>query len=101
MNLTVKQTKNHVEKIRGLIGEKKPYPLLLNTRFGIHTFFLKFPIDVIILDKNNVVKTYKKNLMPYRIFLWNPLYNKVIELPTGTIKKYTIQVEKPLKLTLT
>jgi len=37
----------------GLIGHDNPEPIMFYTKFGIHTFGLKFPIDVLILDKNN------------------------------------------------
>jgi len=74
-------------KIFGLIGRKEPEVIILNTRFGIHTFFLKFPIDVLILDKKNRVKGLKKGLKPRRIMFWNFRYNIVVELPQGLIKK--------------
>jgi len=76
------------ERTFGLVGKKKPYPLLIQTRFGIHTFFLKFPIDVAVLDKNNRIVKLRQNLAPNRIFVWNPKYDKVLELPEGTVKKF-------------
>ena len=33
----------------------------------IHTFFMKFPIDVIFVDKNLVVKKVKRNISPWRL----------------------------------
>jgi hypothetical protein len=53
---------------------------------------MKFPIDVLILDKNNKIVSIKKNLKPYRIFLWNPLYEKVIEFPPQTIEKKKLKL---------
>lgn len=38
---------------------------------SIHTFFCKFPIDVILLDKNNYIIDIKYNLKPWRIFFFN------------------------------
>lgn len=73
------------EKSIGLIGKKNPEPVYFNTRWGIHTFFMKFSIDVLILDNKNRVVALKQNLKPWRIFIWNPLNEKVIELPVGTI----------------
>jgi len=74
-------------KIRGLLGEKIPQAIVFNTRFGIHTFFLQFPIDLIILDKNSTVVDFKKGLKPNRIFFWNIKFDTVIELPNGTLEK--------------
>lgn len=93
IKIYAKKAANLKEKIQGLIGKNKPYALVINTRFGIHTFGLKFPIDVLILnDKNNVV-SIKKNLKPNRIFLWNPMYEKVVELPAGTIEEKQIKIK--------
>lgn len=93
IKIYAKKAANLKEKIQGLIGKDKPYALVINTRFGIHTFGLKFPIDVLILnDKNNVV-SIKKKLKPNRIFLWNPMYEKVVELPAGTIEEKQIKIK--------
>lgn len=73
------------QKILGLIFYNKPTAMIFHTRFGIHTFFMRFPIDVIIIDKKNQIYTFKKNLKPFRIFFWNPLYSRVIELPPDSI----------------
>lgn len=75
------------ENVKGLIGEDKPRRLLLKTRFGIHTFGVKFPIDVVILDKNYYVRKIKKSLGSNRICFWNPAYPIVLELPVGDVKR--------------
>ena len=84
-------------KVTGLIGKEKPYPLVLQTRFGIHTFGLRFPIDVVILDQKGVVRKIKK-LQPGNIFFWNPLYDIVLELPDGTVQEKHIVVGKEVTL---
>ncbi|OGH08351.1 MAG: hypothetical protein A2171_00220, partial [Candidatus Levybacteria bacterium RBG_13_35_9] len=65
--------KNFKEKSLGLIFLKKPKALFLKTHFGLHTFFVNFPLDIIILDKNSKVVKLKGNLVPNKIFLWNPI----------------------------
>ena len=87
-------------KIRGLVNKEKPEAIILTTRFGIHTFLVKFPIDILILDKNKKVISLRKNLKPNRIFLWNPLYNIVVELPSGALEKSKTQVGDILKYNL-
>lgn len=73
------------DQFLGLLKIDNPRSLLFKTRFGIHTFFLKEPIDVVILDsKNMVVKT--ATVKPNSIFLWNTRYSSVLELPKGSIK---------------
>lgn len=98
ITIFVKKAKNLKEKIQGLIGKNKPIALMIKTHFGIHTFGLKFPIDVLILNNDNKVVSMKKNLKPNRIFFWNPMYEKVIELPHGTIEKEKIKINMPIDI---
>lgn len=70
-------------KTLGLIVLDGKVPVFMNTRYGIHTFFLKYPIDIYILNKKNQVVAVKKKLQPWKVWLWNPKYNKVIESRTG------------------
>lgn len=82
-------------KINGLIGQKKIEPLFFQTRWGIHTFGVKKPIDVIILDDNHTVVAIKQNLKPNRIFFWNPKYQNVLELP---INVYNLEIGEKIEL---
>lgn len=98
IRLTIVRAKNWKEKLLGLIGKKKAYPLLLQTRFGIHTFGLKFPIDILVLDKNNKIVKIKKSLKPNRIFLWNPIHDMVIELPEGFVNRQSLKMGDAVKV---
>lgn len=91
INIKVRELNSLLEKTIGLIGKNNPEPILLKTRFGIHTFGLKFPIDVLILDDKNKIINLKNNLKPNRIFIWNPKYKNVLELPNGFIKKNNLK----------
>ncbi len=92
MVIKIKKTDTFTKKIFGLIGASRPYPLLLQTRWGIHTFGLRFSIDVIVLSQKQKVVSLKVDLKPNRIFVWNPKYHCVIELPFGNIKKMNIKL---------
>lgn len=98
--LSVKKAKSFKEKVVGLIGSQKPYPFLLNTRFGIHTIGLKFPIDILILDKNGKVRAIKEKLAPYRIFFWNPFFDTVLELPYGTVRNKNIKIGNKIEIVI-
>jgi len=91
VTIKVKRLKTLKERAVGLIGKKEITPVMFETRFGIHTFGLKFPIDVLILDNQKRVVAFRELLTPNRIFLWNPRYKTVIEAPIGTIKKLQIK----------
>jgi uncharacterized membrane protein (UPF0127 family) len=87
-----------LSKISGLLGVDKAYPVFFKTRFGIHTFGLRFPIDVIVLNKDNKVVRIKEDLQPNKIFIWNPKHDKVLELPAGKIKKLIIKFGERIKI---
>ncbi len=98
ITLKVKELKSWKDRIIGLIGRDKPIHLILYTRFGIHTFGLKFPIDVIILDKSHRVVKTKKDLKPNSLYFWNLRYYKVLELPVGLINKNRIKIGDHIRL---
>jgi uncharacterized membrane protein (UPF0127 family) len=89
-------TKNFLKKscfgkLIGLINKKTPEAIVFNARFGIHTFFMKFPIDIIVCDKNNRIVFLKEDVKPYKIIFWNIKFDKVVELPAGSLLKSNTQ----------
>ncbi|HUD45125.1 MAG TPA: DUF192 domain-containing protein [Patescibacteria group bacterium] len=86
------------DRVIGLLKADKPYPLHIKTRWGIHTFGMKYAIDVVILDDNFTVQAIKTSLEPWRIFLWNPKFKHVLELPEGTIQNKHITTNSQLNL---
>lgn len=72
--------------------------LLLETRFGIHTFLLKSSIDVLVLSNKNLVVKVKPGLKPNRVLFWNPKYHYVVELPNGYINKHRIKLDDKIQL---
>lgn len=86
------------DRMFGLLIPTNPRNLLFKTRFGVHTFFLKEPIDVLVLDPDMRVVKLRQSLMPNSLFFWNPKFSSVVELPKSTIKKFNIQVNDRLAL---
>jgi hypothetical protein len=52
---------------------------------AIHTFFMKFAIDVVFIDKKKRVRKTVPGLRPWRIAACLPAYS-VLELPVGVIR---------------
>lgn len=52
---------------------------------SIHTAFMKFPIDVLFVDKDLKVVSVYENLKPWRITRLHFSASSVIELPAGTL----------------
>lgn len=95
----IKLLRGLFKKSLGLIG-KNPDTVIFYTRFGIHTFGMKYPLDILILDKGLKVVHLKEKLKPNRIFLWNPLYKTVIELAEGKIGTSKTEINDVLELNL-
>jgi uncharacterized membrane protein (UPF0127 family) len=90
ITIPVKRLHGFLETIRGLMFSAAVEPIYFETRFGIHTFFVTQPIDVVILREDNVVFMTKHNLQPWRVFFWNPRYYRVLELPNGFVSTHHI-----------
>jgi uncharacterized membrane protein (UPF0127 family) len=95
-----KLLKGYLNKSKGLISSNSPKTVIFTTRLGIHTFGMKYPIDIVVTDKESRVVSLKKNLLPNRIFLWNPKYNLIIELEIGSIAKSKTAIGDFLEISL-
>ncbi|MEH7374828.1 DUF192 domain-containing protein [Neobacillus drentensis] len=82
-------------RLRGLMFRKVPINdegLWILPCNAVHMFFMKFPIDIVLLNKHNeVVKVYH-SLRPWK--MTKPVKNaySTLELPAGSIKQLGINV---------
>lgn len=83
-----------IKKMVGLLnktGISENEGLLLVDCCGIHTFFMRFEIDVFILSKNKKIMKIYEGLKPYKITDY--IYNSdVLETKAGLADKYKIKV---------
>ncbi len=56
---------------------------------SIHTFFMRFAIDVIFVSRNGRVVRVRRRVMPWRIAVAVTAFS-VIELPAGTLDSCAI-----------
>jgi uncharacterized membrane protein (UPF0127 family) len=76
------------ERMKGLLGQSAMVAgdgLLIKPCNSVHTFGMKFPIDVVFLNRNNVIIAVRKNLAQNRL---TQIYLKaasVLELPAGCL----------------
>lgn len=94
----LKSAESLKDRLFGLLLKSNPRNLLFKTRFGIHTFFLKKPIDILILDKEFKIVRVKQSLKPNRFFFWDFKYDFVIELEQGTITKFKLKSNIELQI---
>jgi uncharacterized membrane protein (UPF0127 family) len=73
------------ERIRGLLGRDglEPDTGLWIARTGsVHTFFMRFPMDAVFLDKELRVRKIVPAVKPFR-FAWSRGSRSVVELAAG------------------
>ncbi len=81
--------------MRGLLGRSSldaQEGLWIVSRGSIHTFFMKFAIDLVFVDRNFVVTKTVSNVTPFR-FVWRGWRAaSVIELQAGFLERNPIRV---------
>src|SRR5881392_457659 len=89
-----------VARMRGLLGRdglEQGEGLLLRPASSIHTFFMRFPIDAVFLDKGLVVLGVEDALEPWRATSHRGA-KAVLELPAGESSRRGISVGDRLSL---
>lgn len=87
-------------RVRGLLNRtslKEGEGLIIVSCRQIHMLFMRFPIDVIFVDKTNRVTGLVENIQP---FSFSPIFWKAsfaIELPVGVIEKSCTQLGDTLE----
>ncbi len=74
-----------LRRMRGLLG-RRDLPagegILLTPAASIHTFFMRFPIDAVFLDREHVVVDIARDVRPWRA-VGRRRAHAVLELPAG------------------
>jgi len=61
---------NFISRLVGLMGKKQVKNntgLLISPCNSVHTFFMKFNLDIIFIDKNNIILKIYRNMSPWKI----------------------------------
>lgn len=73
--------------------------LLIRPSNGVHTLWMRFAIDVLLLDGEYRVLSVHKNLRPFRMTAINWKAASALELPSGTIASTGTEAGDLLELT--
>lgn len=90
----IKVAENFFSRTVGLISKKsldEGEGLIINPCCSIHTFFMRFAIDVLFIGENNKIIALYENVKPWRILPIHPGSYYVVELPAYTISKKNIK----------
>jgi len=80
---------NYPDRLRGLLGRKEilaDEALIIKPCCQIHTFFMRFSIDVIFLDRYGSVMHVMENMPPWRVSRLVPSARMAVELPGGILQ---------------
>jgi uncharacterized membrane protein (UPF0127 family)/protein-S-isoprenylcysteine O-methyltransferase Ste14 len=81
-------------RMRGLLGRAElptDEGILLRPASSVHTAFMRFPIDVVFLDKENRVTKIAANLRPWRTAVARHA-ETVVELPAGAAERRNLKL---------
>jgi uncharacterized protein len=89
------------ERRKGLLGREAMAPdsaLVITRCAAVHTFWMRFPIDVAFIDSSGTVKKVVEGLTPWRMS--GALFaSTAIEFPAGTLKDDVLRVGDRVYLT--
>lgn len=78
-----------MQRLKGLLGRDSLQAgegLHIDPCTSIHTFFMRFPIDVLFIDTEGMVVRAFESIRPWRATRMYPKARSVVELPVGTLK---------------
>ncbi|MDP4180035.1 MAG: DUF192 domain-containing protein [Bacillota bacterium] len=84
----LKVADNFFSRFMGLMGKKElshGAGLLISPCNSIHMFFMRIPLDIVFIDKNNTVISIIIGIKPWRVSSFVKNAVSTIELPVGTI----------------
>lgn len=91
----VKVASRRLDRAVGLLSRSHLEPgegLWIRPCRGVHTWFMRFSIDVLAMDEHGVVVDAVSVLKPWRMRLPKPGEHSVLELPAGTLLSAEMKV---------
>jgi len=83
------------QKIRGLMFRSRIIPLIFPFRrerkIRLHSFFVRHPFDIVLIDKNSVVVELSRGFKK-RFFTSKKKAKTVLELPDGSIESSRTEI---------
>lgn len=95
----IQQTTNVFERMRGLLGRAELMPresLWITHCNSIHTFFMRYSIDVVFINKQGFVLKIGHHVAPWRVLLCIAA-KSALELRAGDAEKLGLAVGAQLK----
>ena len=95
----------HWSRLRGLVGTSpgdfgNGWGLWIVPCRGVHTLAMRFPIDVVYLDRDGTVVHINENLKPWRFGRISMQAASVLELPRQALNRTGTSVGDKIEITL-
>ena len=87
-----------LKRVRGLLGRKELVNgdgLLIRPTWSIHTWFMRFPIDVVFLDRDLTVLKLREHMSPWKAAAHRGAHS-ALELPAGEVQRTGLAVGERL-----
>lgn len=88
-----------LQRMRGLLGRRELPEgdgILLRHAGSVHTFFMRFPIDAVFLDRDQTVLRIASDIRPWRA-AGQKGAKAVLELPAGEAERRGVEVGERLE----
>jgi uncharacterized protein len=89
-----------LSRLRGLLGRTRleaGEALLIRPTWSVHTFFMRFPIDVVFVDRGLRILAVEPNLRPWRAAARRRAH-AVLELAAGESQRRRLEPGMTLRL---
>lgn len=97
----IRPAKTFFSRLKGLMFRKKlkeGEALLLEPCNMVHTFFMRFPLDIVFLDRGMKVVYIIENMEPWKCSPMVKGCRSIIELPSGAVCKSGVRPGDILEL---
>lgn len=79
-------------------GSAMLFKLFKPGRYGIHMFFVRFPIDLLYLNSRFVVVELREGLKPWHMHRPKAIANYLVELPASTVSRLKVKIGHKIAL---
>jgi hypothetical protein len=101
VGLKIEVADTSLTRLIGLLGRSGINPdcgLLIRPSSGVHTFGMRFPIDVVALDRALRVRAFWNNLRPWRTSDVSWKTHAILELPSGRLQACNLTIGDQLEI---
>lgn len=97
----LKEARDFFSRLKGLIGRsilRDGEGLWMARCRAIHTFGMRFPLDVVFINGDMIVKKAVKSVHPFCPLVGCLSAKGVLELPEGTIERAQLQIGDKIEI---